>query len=1079
MSLLRIGHRVFAGTLRSGLFIIDLNESSIRQYISDDPELPHDRSISNNGVTSIEQIDDNLVAIGTYGGGLNIFNVSTGQFKHLIHSENIANSLSDDRVICLHKSDRRTLWIGTQNGLNKYDPTTGAFEHFMGGAHDSFYAGSPVILSLNEDHTGELWIGTQSSGVFRWNPHDRREGLRRYHRYSKDEIATSSDVYGILEDHLGAIWLTHNAGLTRIDPERSSLRTFDLTNGLQGPEFNHGASSVMQEGLILAGGPNGFNIIDPDYNYTDNFTPRLSITSIKIMNRETFFPVPYNQLKQISLDNGSQFLSIDFSSLDYRQPSATRYRYRISELQSDWLPLEHNRTVSVYGLKSGDYNLQIEGTNASGFWSNSLVELGIRVPPPWWATKFAYLGYIAIISLIAYSVILEQRRKRTEELSRRLELEQKVRERTNDLQLARIEAESAAKAKADFLASMSHELRTPIHGIIGVGGMLVQSGLTRAQESLVQSAIRSGHSLLEVITSILEYSRLEAGKIEVTKEEFCIVDLIDEVTVLLLDEATKQDTSLTVFWDTDAPHYICGDEGKVRQIIINLVGNAIKFTKEGTVTIHVAARLEEATDKSSEATRFLRIDVVDTGIGIDKSKHNAIFEMFTQADTSTTRDYGGTGLGLSISHDLATLMSGTLTVESEVGKGSTFTLEIPIGPSKHRNEEITAQPVVCVSNNDLIYRSLETKLRMLGRSVIRVLPDYLDNTPTDVRHVLVRQELFDEFNNRRNLANNELSIYVLQHASAIESPTALDCELIPPPYTNGQLAALLDTSPLTNPRPPIQRNNLLLKQQKHILVVEDLELNQRILLAMLQRIGATYDVATNGLDAVESSCSAKTHYDAIFMDCQMPLMDGFEATVAIRKDEADKQKPRVPIIALTASADASVVAAAIESGMDEVMQKPFSVEDIYHSLSGLSNNHGHNTPPRDSKLRESTFDPNAYKSLKPVNVDVVSTLFEVSNSTSSHLLDELTAAFSEQLSEKLSLLQSPQNQLTTEDVRRTAHAIKSMSANIGAERLKAASSFIEKNSNALEQDDLDSFVTYSISESKTFLSSVADVTPGN
>jgi len=409
---------------------------------------------------------------------------------------------------------------------------------------------------------------------------------------------------------------------------------------------------------------------------------------------------------------------------------------------------------------------------------------------------------------------MSQARNESDDLNEELSEEIEQRKRVEkELHRAKEIAEAASKTKSEFLANMSHEIRTPMNGVLGTLQLLQDSGLTESQQQYVSIAYNSGESLLSLLNDILDFSKIEAGKLELELIPFDLHNLGHELTVLLKQKAAEREVELKTDLDADIPKILKGDPVRIRQILVNLMTNAIKFTEKGDVTIRA-----KVLEKSEKVVR-IRLEVNDTGIGIEERSQRKLFNSFTQADGSTTRKYGGTGLGLAIVRQLVTMMRGRLGVESEVGKGSCFWAEIAFEVPDIVAES-TQQPV------------------------------------TQIPQVLVG----------------------------------------------------------------------------HVLLVEDNPVNQIIATKMLEKNGLSFEVANNGEEAV-NRLKAEHDFDLVLMDCQMPIMDGYAATQALREFEVESSKGHLPVIAMTANAMEGDREKCLDAGMDDYVSKPVNQQALKETLA--------------------------------------------------------------------------------------------------------------------------------------------------
>jgi two-component system sensor histidine kinase/response regulator len=622
---------------------------------------------------------------------------------------------------------------------------------------------------------------------------------------------------------------------------------------------------------------------------------------------------------------------------------------------------------------------------------------------------------------------------------------------------AKLAAEAANAAKSEFLARMSHEIRTPLNGVVGMIDLLRATGMTEAQQRYANLAREAADSLLNVINDILDFSKIEAGKVEIESIDFDLHKLVEDLTELLGPVAAKKNLILASFLRPDVPRRFSGDPNRIRQVLTNLINNALKFTAKGAVTIR--ASLVRQDDRYS----YVSVEVKDTGIGIPPERLDRLFKSFSQVDSSTTRKYGGTGLGLVISKLLVELMGGEVGVSSKPGEGTTFWFTLKLAaPAAAVEPPFASQALrsarVLVVESDPTHREIlaEQIDGLFAPTSIVVGPELAAETfrravaegrPFDVGIVPFGSPLTDPL-----LAGvaTDPGLAAVKLIGVVGMNDASDASAVRKagffsdlhrPITQSRLLDAVAVATLQQPadHSPVESAEApreLLKGM-HLLVAEDNEMNQFVTRETLSRVGCTCDIVGDGAQAVEAI--TRRPYDGILMDCQMPDMDGLEASRRIRKHEAETKSPRIPIIALTAEAIAGDREKCLAAGMDGYVTKPIDPQELFSTIGQL-------IKPRIQAAVEAT--PMEPAAPLPPAIDYQSLLTRC-------LSDE---AFARQTLEKferraardLELLRRGIEGGDSSGVSRVAHNLRSVAAHISAERFKKIVQDIENS--AMEQD---------------------------
>lgn len=992
-------NRVWLGTFDGGVIVYELPNS---------PDAPHTmlnisikEGLNDSLIVSIDQDKDGNYLIGTFRGGFSKIDYNSfenGELKVTNYTSD--NGLNSNNVNKVFTDSNGKVWVGTRLGPNILTDT----------GFISFYINNELnnseIVEIFEDEDHAIWMGSYGSGLYKlnndsighfnihtgladnavWVIKQPESGLvllgtdmgMQFIKNDKsliintDQGLSNNEVYSIIQVSDVEYWVGTTLGLNQVVltskqdhlREASSIVYYDKYDGLISDDFYHN-SAIYDDGWLWFGtlkglirfNPNVFtnrnvspivhlkdiliNGVNYDFSNENDIIRFFNKTGIKFDSVEHFSNLPIG----LKLPYDQNHITIFFSGTDWNTPSKVPVEYKLEGVDKGWLKANARNQVDYRNLSFGNYTFRLKSVNLLGIESDEVV-YKFKVLPPWYYSWWSISLYILSFLLLIYLIV----KIRVSAIQKqKVILERTVSERTKDLDIALVRANEATDAKSKFIATISHELRTPLNAITGLSHLALKSTIDKKLEDYLLKIDSSARTLLSLINEILDFSKIESGKMNLERRAFDLDNLLNLVIELNAQAAQNKGLEFIVDVDKEVPNMLIGDSLRINQIITNLCNNAIKFTSKGEIILKI-----EKEEEINKNEIFLHISVSDTGIGVSDEQKEKLFESFQQADTSITRKYGGTGLGLSIARLFIEMMEGEIWLDSELGKGSVFHLNIKVGVNDDDSFALARQ----VENNlsefiFLILMENQKSRKVLTNIFVSYSLNYKVAENTDNAKALIQEYPFDLLvidNDLKDMSGIDFIMNIQKSGNSLNLKSLLVSDIGSNlqgleqniSSIHGTLTKPFLSSTLFNKIYQIleiyvsndnaQEDELLhlntLKQKlsgKKVLIAEDNELNSQVLFELLSALGINTDRAIDGGEAITKVINNK--YDLILMDLHMPVIDGYMSSQEIR----DKGIT-TPIIAVTADLMESVSNRCKQVGINDILSKPIDPDYLYGRL---------------------------------------------------------------------------------------------------------------------------------------------------
>lgn len=659
------------GDLWIGTYFGGLNKFDGRTFTRFRHNPADPKSVGDDSIWEIFEASDDNLWLGTVNNGVDVYDTKAKTFRH--YNINRPNSVHSTYVPVIREDHLGNMWIGTGYGIDLYERKSDRFIHYLNGVNDHESLINNSVHTILEDSRGIIWIGTKEG----LDQYDRESNTFRAYRTTDGLVHNT--ILALQEDEFGNLWMSTPAGISTMKLRRGTgteiksfeFKNYDESDGLQGRQFNEDASWKTKRGELIFAGAKGFNLFRPEEITTDTTKPKIVLSDFQVFNKSirigeridgnVILTKSITQTKEITLEHSENVFSIEFAALNFFHPEKSLYKYKLDGFNKEWTTAPASqRRVTYTNLDPGDYTFMVKASNNDGIWNETPLQLKLHILPPFWKTKVAFVIYIFLILgalMLSRQLILERERMKYRMDKERIEAQQ-----LHELDMMKIK----------FFTNVSHEFRTPLTLILTPIEKILKGTTDPAQQSQFQMIYRNAKRLLNLVNQLLDFRKMEVQEVKLSLSEGDIIKFIRETSQSFSDLSDKKNIEYS-FHTTVESFETVFDQDKLEKILFNLLSNAFKFTPaHGKIAVSVSLG-----DHDGNST-WLTIRVTDTGIGIPPENYERIFERFFQQSLPNSMVNQGSGIGLSITREFVKAHGGTITVESELYRGSSFVVQLPV-----------------------------------------------------------------------------------------------------------------------------------------------------------------------------------------------------------------------------------------------------------------------------------------------------------------------------------------------------------------------------------------------------------------